>query len=436
MVSRLAALAARALQTAVDASEAFKQAFEAVYRGWPAFPCDSVSKKPAAVLLRHATGSPGWKVFQSRAPTLRELECWQDCSAFAVVTGATSGVVVLDVEYNGADSVRDKHLPPTVIATTPRGGWHYYFRHQGEAVKTCTGVLPHVDVRGDGGYALLPGPEGRAWVPGHSPADIELAPLPEWLAKLVVLARKEPKPRKQSNPLPLVEKPQNQFAPPAQSFAGAPVPLRGIRGDAFSAWFANDSAVQRMAHTLGVSADALGQPFSDVLPGPPDDNPSASLYRNKSGVWVYRSWRLPGHQFFYLADVRASQAYGKPVRLCDTNEQGGVIRARPEAAVWALRLLVEAGLTRLVDVPHKALPSGAPPSVAKVYEGFLFLLGCKWLHTANEPTPFAWRFASAWCGVGERQVGEAIKWLLKFGYIQCTGKHKRTHLFLPLGGDA
>jgi hypothetical protein len=109
------------------------------------------------------------------------------------------------------------------------------------------------------------------------------------------------------------------------------------------------------------------------------------------------------------------------------------MRVTPEAAVWSLRLLVEAGLLKPAAVPHKPLPDTAPARAAKLYEGFLLLLGCRWLHTPGDAAPFAWRFAAAWCGLAGRNesLGGAMQWLLKNGYLTCTGKYKRTHLFIP-----
>jgi hypothetical protein len=82
-------------------------------------------------------------------------------------------------------------------------------------------------------------------------------------------------------------------------------------------------------------------------------------------------------------------------------------------------------------VPSRALPSDAPPAVRAVYDGFLFLLACKWWHTPHAPTPFAWRFAAAWCGLGTRQAGQAMRWLLARGFLRQVGTHQRTALFVP-----
>jgi hypothetical protein len=77
----------------------------------------------------------------------------------AIVTGALSGVVVVDVDpAHGGDPSPFQGTTP-VVARTRSGGWHFYYRHPGRPVKSCAGPnkdLPGVDVRGDGGYVVAP----------------------------------------------------------------------------------------------------------------------------------------------------------------------------------------------------------------------------------------------------------------------------------------
>lgn len=82
----------------------------------------------------------------------------------AVMTGQTSGVFVVDVDPHHmkqdpqvfVDSLL-AHSPTSMIARTPRGGWHLYYRYpEGQFVGQSSGGLPEgVDVRGQGGYALV-----------------------------------------------------------------------------------------------------------------------------------------------------------------------------------------------------------------------------------------------------------------------------------------
>ena len=118
--------------------------------------------------------------------------------------------------------------------------------------------------------------------------------------------------------------------------------------------------------------------------------------------------------------MRASLAYGRAVRL-----------RGPSVATWQLRLLIEAGLLAPYPVSARPLPSGVRPAIRLVYDGFLLLLGCQWWHTPQAPTPFAWRFATAWCGLGERHVGEAMHWFLAHGWLRQVGRSRQMALFLP-----
>jgi Bifunctional DNA primase/polymerase, N-terminal len=176
------------------------------------------------------------------------------------------------------------------------------------------------------------------------------------------------------------------------------------------------------AAVLGVPTPRVGHAFLCILPGHEEAHPSASLHWDpKTGALHYRDWHVrSGVAWYTLPDVRASLAYGQAVRL-----------RGPSVATWQLRLLIEAGVLAPYPVSARPLTAAVPPAVRQVYEGFLLLLACKWWHTPQAPAPFSWRFAAAWCGLGERQVGEAMHWLLTQGLIRRVGRHHRMALFLP-----
>src|SRR5690606_3287643 len=85
---------------------------------------------------------------------------WPD-SNWAVATGAASGFFVIDVDaqHGGYDSIRELILRPTLEVLTGGGGLHYYYEMpaDGAPVRNRANWLPGVDVRGDGGYVVLPG---------------------------------------------------------------------------------------------------------------------------------------------------------------------------------------------------------------------------------------------------------------------------------------
>lgn len=102
-----------------------------------------------------------WKQYQEHLPTEEEYQEWfkQGISLWGVVTGKISDVVVVDVDP-GADPSIMGDLKPHV--RTPRGGGHYYFKYPGHHVKTQVGILPKIDIRGDGGFANIIGTNPKA----------------------------------------------------------------------------------------------------------------------------------------------------------------------------------------------------------------------------------------------------------------------------------
>ncbi len=123
-----------------------------------------------------------WEPYQERHPTDAELVAWFDGkpnAPMAIVTGAISGLVVVDADSPEALAWAEEHLPPTPIRVRTGKGLHLYYRHPGTKVRnrarirTGQGKLA-LDVRGDGGYVLAPGsphPEG-----GHYAAEGDCIP--------------------------------------------------------------------------------------------------------------------------------------------------------------------------------------------------------------------------------------------------------------------
>jgi hypothetical protein len=137
-----------------------------------------------------------WQTFEDRRPTEAEVRGWFErwpSSNIAVVTGAISGLVVLDVDtHHGGEESLNQHalrnagLPLTVEAATGGGGRHVYFKHLGFPVRNRVGFAPGLDLRGDGGNIIVPPsihPSGKpySWRKGQAPDEIALAPLPDWL---------------------------------------------------------------------------------------------------------------------------------------------------------------------------------------------------------------------------------------------------------------
>lgn len=119
-----------------------------------------------------AAGQPGdgkvpsiaWRNYQMRLPTTRELRAWFSAGPMnlAVVTGAISGVVVIDADDPAALRWLVRRLPYTPWQTKTKRGFHLWYRHPGVRVpnrariETRDGRLK-IDVRGDGGYVIAAG---------------------------------------------------------------------------------------------------------------------------------------------------------------------------------------------------------------------------------------------------------------------------------------
>lgn len=155
-------------------------------RGWSVVAAGERTKRP---IVR-------WQAFQHRMPTVEEVTAWFErwpMGNIAAVTGAISGIIVVDVDpKNGGDQsladleARHGPLPKTVESLTGGGGRHLYFVHPGHEVRNRAGLAPGIDLRGDGGCIIVPPsvhPSGKRyrWRSGHAPGQIALATLPIWL---------------------------------------------------------------------------------------------------------------------------------------------------------------------------------------------------------------------------------------------------------------
>jgi ABC-type multidrug transport system ATPase subunit len=140
---------------------------------------------------------PSWKEYQEgKAPTPEEMTGWFNTygdriTGLGMVTGYVHGLAVLDLE-NDEDPTRFE-LPPTAVSRTGSGGWHYFFDFPKDTDFVKSGsLIPsgiHGDMKADGGYVVVPPSihptTGKAyeWI---TPLELEteLAPMPEWLAKI------------------------------------------------------------------------------------------------------------------------------------------------------------------------------------------------------------------------------------------------------------
>lgn len=139
-------------------------------RGWPVLPCHPKTKQP---LIKG-----GFKNASRDPQQISEwLKKWPK-ALIAVATGPESGIFVVDFDA-GEDKdtgevfelpeliaafeehVRCK-MPKTCTSNTPRGGRHFFFALPDDGqIPSRIGIIPRVDVKGAGGYVIVP-PSVRA----------------------------------------------------------------------------------------------------------------------------------------------------------------------------------------------------------------------------------------------------------------------------------
>jgi hypothetical protein len=163
-----------------------RTALKLIEHGFAVFPCRHRSKVPAT--------AHGFKD-ASRDPELIR-KWWAENPLFnvAVATGEVSGVFVVD--QDGADGnaeltkLEQKHgeLPGTLAVCTSNG-LHLYFGWPGKHVPCSVGkIAPSIDVRGDGGYCLVPPsihPTGKGYAWSVDTAST-IAVAPDWLVERAI----------------------------------------------------------------------------------------------------------------------------------------------------------------------------------------------------------------------------------------------------------
>jgi len=151
--------------------------------GWRVLPLRERRKEPATAHGLHDATRDEQSI----------REWWRNGSGYnvGVATGEGSGIVVIDLDGpEGRESwaaLEQEHgAVKTLSQQTGRadGGMQLVFRHPGVAVGNRAAVRPGIDVRGDGGYIVVPPsvhPTGAVyeWV-DRSP----IAVMPEWLVEL------------------------------------------------------------------------------------------------------------------------------------------------------------------------------------------------------------------------------------------------------------
>lgn len=155
--------------------------------GFPVFACGEDKRPVTPHGFRDATSDPQRIVAQFERPGAEMI---------GMPTGAASGLIAIDIDIkNGArgrewlDENADA-LPPTRTHKTRSGGLHLIFRAPDAMIRNSAGrIASGVDVRGDGGYIILPPSPGYVVADDTEPAD-----MPRWLVKVCMPPEEAPRP--------------------------------------------------------------------------------------------------------------------------------------------------------------------------------------------------------------------------------------------------
>lgn len=156
---------------------------------WPVFPCGA-DKRP---ITEH-----GFYDAARNPAAVRALFALPGARLIAVPTGPTSdlAVVDLDVKHGGGGlewlAANQHRLPRTRQHGTRSGGRHLLFAYpKGRTIRnSASKVAPGVDVRGAGGYIIVPPSDGYTITDDTMPAE-----MPAWLLDLLDPPRVAPAPQ-------------------------------------------------------------------------------------------------------------------------------------------------------------------------------------------------------------------------------------------------
>lgn len=166
--------------------------------GWPVLPLHTPRGEGCSCRW-NGCASPGKHPRTSRGlhqatTDIEQVQAWWDRwpqANIGVATGIASGLLVLDVDLPaGPDSLARLEadhgpLPTTCEQRTGSGGRQLLFVHPDVEIGNRASVVPGVDVRGDGGYVVVPPSlhacgDRYAWVARTPPTSV-----PSWLVGLL-----------------------------------------------------------------------------------------------------------------------------------------------------------------------------------------------------------------------------------------------------------
>jgi hypothetical protein len=164
-------------------------------RGWPVFPVHypmpagcSCGNPRCGQVAKHPITPNGLKDATTNEKQIRAWWRRHPAANIGLVTGAASGLLVLDLDNAGAiDEASRRGIPPTPYSQTAKG-LHVLLKHPSGTIKNRVRLLPGMDIRADDGYIVAPPSvhaTGVVYKWEVSPDEQKLADVPAWLLDLL-----------------------------------------------------------------------------------------------------------------------------------------------------------------------------------------------------------------------------------------------------------
>lgn len=166
-------------------------------KGWPVFPVHTPTDKGCSCrrpecsrIGKHPRITTGRNGATTRDDVIiKWWTVWPNAN-IGIATGIESGLIVLDVDQGGEESLVGKSLPDTIEQITGSGGRHAIYKRPTDTkirYKTCVKFLPGLDSRADGGYIVAPpslhhSGNNYVWEGSSDPSEgIDPVDAPQWL---------------------------------------------------------------------------------------------------------------------------------------------------------------------------------------------------------------------------------------------------------------
>jgi hypothetical protein len=148
-------------------------------QGWSVIPLEKLGKKPLI----------SWEQYQVNLAPLETIKGWARFNGnVGIITGALSGIVVLDLDSDEAIAeAKRRGLPENTVVVQTGRGEHWYFRHPGGTIGNRAGIFAGADLRGDGGYVVAAESihkTGAIYTYRQPSGLFDIAPMPQWLFDL------------------------------------------------------------------------------------------------------------------------------------------------------------------------------------------------------------------------------------------------------------